>query len=396
MVKRNKNGALTDEEKRVAKSLLTSGMRNQDIQDLINQGRLATINIGRITEVKQDNEQTCATDNEIELFKLKRELYDPITGLNEIDHERLIRSREAMMMAVDIYNSPHLKFKTELFSVLANISWTYLMHEYHEGVLSESIIKKNGDYISLYEMITSSTSPLSGGVINNLKAIKQIRDEVEHKIFGKSDSNWLAIFQSCCVNYENTICDLFGDELSLQRNLNFAIQFSRISLEQISETQELSMPANIVSLDKSLNQDVDNSLFHSPEYRLQVVYTFNQSTKSSSHIRFISPDSEAGHDIQNVLIKKQSSDEEYPFKPMMVVNEVKKKVPNFTSNCHQLAWKRHNARPLSRSKQPERTNKDYCVYHATHKDYTYSQKWIDYLILTYSDHSELKKLKNYI
>ncbi|MFM8516981.1 MAG: DUF3644 domain-containing protein, partial [Nevskiaceae bacterium] len=31
-----------------------------------------------------------------------------------------------------VFNSPSLSFKTEVFSVLANIAWTYLMHEYYE------------------------------------------------------------------------------------------------------------------------------------------------------------------------------------------------------------------------------------------------------------------------
>jgi len=39
MAKRNKKGALTAEEKRIAKVLLAKGYRNQDIQALINIGR---------------------------------------------------------------------------------------------------------------------------------------------------------------------------------------------------------------------------------------------------------------------------------------------------------------------------------------------------------------------
>ena len=106
MATRHKEGTLTQEERRAVKALIAEGMRNQDIQDLVNRGRRATINAARITEVKQDATQEAATEAELELFKIKRKLYDPVTGLNEIDHERLIRAREAMMMAVHIFNSP--------------------------------------------------------------------------------------------------------------------------------------------------------------------------------------------------------------------------------------------------------------------------------------------------
>jgi hypothetical protein len=144
MATRHKEGALTQEERRAVKALIAEGIRNQDIQDLVNRGRRATINSARITEVKQDANQAAASENELELFKIKRKLYDHATGLNEVDHERLIRAREAMMMAVHIFNSPQLKFKTELFAVLCNIAWTYLLHEYHEKSLNENILRTDG------------------------------------------------------------------------------------------------------------------------------------------------------------------------------------------------------------------------------------------------------------
>ena len=38
-----------------------------------------------------------------------------------------------------------------------------------------------------------------------------------------------------------------------------------------------------------------------------------------------------------------------------------------------------------RARQPENTNKDYCIYHAAHGDYTYSDKWVDMLVEEIAD-----------
>ena len=46
-------------------------------------------------------------------------------------HELLIKSREAMLAAVQIYNNPQITFKSEIFISMAIISWTYLMHTYY-------------------------------------------------------------------------------------------------------------------------------------------------------------------------------------------------------------------------------------------------------------------------
>lgn len=111
MAARNKEGALTDEEKPIVKALLAKGWRNQDIQALLNIGRDVTINSGRITEAKKDATIVAATDDEVEFFKIRKDSYDPKTGLNLFDHERLIRAREAMVLAVQVFNSPALRFK---------------------------------------------------------------------------------------------------------------------------------------------------------------------------------------------------------------------------------------------------------------------------------------------
>jgi hypothetical protein len=79
---RKAGGSLTSEEKRIAKSLLQKGWRNQDIQALVNIGRSDTVNSGRITGVKQDPNQEAVSDEEVAFFEIKKRSYDPQTGLN--------------------------------------------------------------------------------------------------------------------------------------------------------------------------------------------------------------------------------------------------------------------------------------------------------------------------
>ncbi len=152
MSKRKRAGSLTPEEKKIVKALIDKGMRLQDIQALVNVDRIATVNSARITEVKHSKNVIAATDDELSLFQRKKELYDPKTGLNPFDHERIIRAREAMILAVQLFNSPAHQFKTEVFSVLANIAWTYLLHE-HYLQKRVKIVDKNGNALLLSHML---------------------------------------------------------------------------------------------------------------------------------------------------------------------------------------------------------------------------------------------------
>lgn len=244
MVKRNRAGGLTDDEKRIVKALLKKGVRNQDIQALINLGRHVTVNSARITGVKNNDEIEPASDDEVSFFEYKKRSFDPKTGLNLFDDERIIRSRESMILAVHIFNSPSMVFKTEIFSVLANIAWTYLLHEYYSRI-GVKIIAKDGTSLFLSQMIKRHDCPISDGMKRNLNAIKEIRDTVEHQLLGRSDRKWLPIFQACCLNYDKALCTLFGEEKSLQAELSYALQFSKIDFDQIVHLNEFDIPPHI-------------------------------------------------------------------------------------------------------------------------------------------------------
>jgi hypothetical protein len=44
-------------------------------------------------------------------------------------------------------------------------------------------------------------------------------------------------------------------------------------------------------------------------------------------------------------------------------------------------------------KQPENTNKEFCIYHVAHKDYTYSEKWVSLLVEKVANDVEFEKIK---
>lgn len=394
MTKRSRQGSLTSYEKTIVKALLGRGWRNQDIQALVNIGRKATINSGRITGVKQDNAQKKASKEETDFYIEKKNSFDPSTGLNLYDDERLIRSREAMILAVQTFNSPGLRFKTEVFSVLANIAWTYLLHE-HYLRKKVKIVKDTGFTISLSEMIEREDCPLSLGTKNNLKALKQIRDEVEHNLLGRIDVQWAPLYQACCLNYDQAITEIFGARVSLQKELNLALQFAKLDFDNLVELHKQEVPPNIRALDARLDEQFSEEEKRDLNYQFRVVYTLDKTSKGKAHIRFVNPESEEGEQIRNVLVDYRPADHLFPYKPGKVAKEVSRRSKQeFTSHNHIQAWKYYDVRPKSNAMQPENTNKDYCIYHPAHSDYTYSEAWIEFLIEKIKDPEEFRKIKS--
>jgi hypothetical protein len=371
---------LSDEEKRVVKALLADGMRNQDIHALINYERPATVNFGRIAGVKSNDKISPASPEEVAFYKRKKQSFDPVTGLNLYIDERLIRAREAMVLAVTIFNSGSYRFKSEVFAVLANIAWTYLLHEHYarKGIPP---LNADGTTFALSHMLSRPDCPVSKGTKNNLLSLKAIRDDVEHKMLGRSDVKWLALFQACCLNFDKTIVSWFGQRVSLQNDLSVALQFGKLELEQAAQLSAYDVPPNITALDALLKKEMKEEDIEDLEYQFRVVYTFDNASKGKAHIQFLSPDSEEGKTVKNVLQKFKIADELYRYKPGDVVRIVRKASgKKFLMSDHTTAWQKHKVRPPSKSKTPDKTNRDFCIYHPAHGDYTYNDKWIELLV----------------
>lgn len=385
---------LTDLEKRIVKALIAGGWRNQDIHAWINSGRQKTVNFGRISGVKNDPNQQPATAEEVAYFTRYRQAYDAQTGLNQYDDERLIRAREAMILAVQVFNSGGLKFKTEVFTMLANVAWTYLMHEYYSRKLAVKIVNEQGQSMALSEMIARQDCPLQDGVKKNLTALKILRDKVEHHLLGKADLKWLGMFQACCLNFDRAMCEFFGSTLTLANDLSFALQFARMNLDHVAQINKYELPEHITALDALITEGMTPEQINDTNFQFQVVYTLTAAPKSKAHIQFVSPDSAEGKEIHNVLSKKVVADEIYPYKPGKVVKLVAAKAKvSFTSHSHQQAIRKYKVRPKNGSTQPQNTDKTFCIYHAAHNDYTYSDAWVEKLVEAVNDTQEFAAIK---
>lgn len=384
--------SLTDAEKRVVKALLNRGDRAQDIHVLVNTGRVPSVNPGRISAVRT-RPVTPASDAELSRFTLEKSLVDLRTGLSPFADERLIRSREAMLLAIQVFNMPLLRFKVEVFAVLSNIAWTYLLHE-HYVRKGTSIVHSDGTSLLLSQMLRRSDTPLSKGIVDNLGALKIIRDAVEHKVLGSFGQTFYGIFQANCLNFENTICDLFGAQLSLGQELNYALQLSRLSLDQTKAMQKADAIGPIEDIDAELAKLYSASEMADPEFKFKVSYSLEKASKGDSHFTFTNNIDASKH--HNVLVQKVSSDENWPHKPADVITAINKRTNiNFSVHNHTQAWRKLGVRPKSGSSNPGSTKPAFCTYNKAHKDYTYSDAWIDELCTIVEDSHRFAELRAY-
>lgn len=123
----------------------------------------------------------------------------------------VLKAREGMLSAVQVYNNPLISFKTESFIVLSLIAWTYLLHAFYRSEKNDyryfTLVGKRKRYVrnrdgsirywDLAECISRPESPLDKHTKNNLEFLIGLRNQIEHKKASGLDSYLSARYQAC-------------------------------------------------------------------------------------------------------------------------------------------------------------------------------------------------------
>lgn len=276
-------------------------------------------------------------------------------------NELLEKSREALLSAVQIYNNPNIKFKSETFIVLAIIAWTYLLHAYYHSRHIDYRyfdITANGrkkydrtkrgayKYWELERCLNCDDSPLEKAVATNLRFLIGIRHEIEHQMTSRIDDAVSGRFQACCLNYNETIKELFGEQYEITENLSFSLQFSSISEPQIKMLSDVEgLPEHIASYIMDFDQEIPEEIFNDPKFSYRVLFVqkcAGRKGQADKVVEFVTPGSTLSNDINSVLIKER---EKTKYLPKTIV-EMMQSEGYAKFNMHEFVqcWKNAHAK----------------------------------------------------
>jgi hypothetical protein len=279
-----------------------------------------------------------------------------------ISHELIEKSREAALAAVQIFNNPQVTFKSEIFIVLMNIAWTYLLHAYYrkkeieyryfeqKGKRRRFDYTKGGayKYWELERCLNDKNSPVDKDSANNLGFLIGIRHEIEHQMTTRIDASLSAKFQACCLNYNDHVKKLFGNKFGIDKHLAFSLQFSSISREQ---ADTLAVPSNLPSHIKSFVEGFEGKLseaeFNSPKFAYRVLFvakTANRKGQADQVVEFVKADSEFAKQVNATYVVTKEI-ERRKYRPGNIVETMHKEgYPHFNMHAHTEFWKAEDAK----------------------------------------------------
>jgi hypothetical protein len=288
-----------------------------------------------------------------------------VRRVGSVKQELVSKSREAALSAVQVFNNPLIMFKSEMFIVNMHIAWTYLLHaHYREKKIEYRYVDhttptgrrvfdktKRGafKYWALEDCLNSQDSPVEKDASNNLRFLIGLRHEIEHQMTTKIDDALSARFQACCLNYNDLIKLLFGEDYGIDKHLSFSLQFSSLSDEQSSTLQAYSeiLPAHISRFVDEFDGSLSEEEYNSPKYAYRVLFTqktANRPGQADKVIEFIRPDSEIGQNINKTYASIKEK-EKTKYRATTIVKIMHDKgYPRFTMYQHTKLWQAHDAK----------------------------------------------------
>ena len=184
------------------------------------------------------------------------------------------------------------------------------------AIPKQGIKRSNGSKNFLIDCIDCDDSPLDKAVATNLRFLIGVRHEIEHQMTSRIDDTMSGRFQACCLNYNETIKALFGEQYEITENLSFSLQFSSISEPQIKMLSDVEgLPEHIASYIKDFDAEIPDEIFNDPKFSYRVLFV----QKSAGHkgqadkvVEFVKPGTALSNDINSVLIKEREKTKYLP------------------------------------------------------------------------------------
>ncbi len=282
-----------------------------------------------------------------------------------VAEELNVKSREAALSAVQIFNNPLIHFKSESFIVLMIIAWTYLLHAYYRKNGIEYRYYRQGNkrrsfdrtksgaykYWELERCLNDDKCPLDRNTSNNLRFLIGLRHEIEHQMTMRLDDYLSGRYQACAMNFNRYIKSLFGDKCGIDKYLTFSIQLAELSLDQISQATEGDVPPRLRSYILDFDSRLTEEEYNHEAYSYRVHFSkklVNRPGQADRVIEFIDPNSELADGIEKEYwVKKEVERPKYLPKQIcqMMQNEG---FANFTIHRHTRLWQSLDAKNPSR------------------------------------------------
>lgn len=324
----------------------------------------------------------------------------------------LDKARDSALLAIEVYNKPAISFRSAGYIALMVIAWTSLLHAvflrrgvnpYHKGK-NGRYQKIDGDY-KHWELAECARKFWGDDVQNpvrkNIEFFVPLRNKIEHRYIPELDAAIFGECQALLLNFETLMGTEFGAKHQLRECLSFSLQLFPSGESFVAAVKANKSLKDVKKFIDDYRSAITPEVMGSGQFAFKafLIQVANHQSEDALPVQFVqydslTPDQKSEVEKFSALVKFKNAGALNAglLKPGEVVKAVQaglgnikierngKQTDKFNADTHIRCWKQYKVRPKTGAKKPEQTKAEYCSYDKAHKDYLYTQAWVNFLI----------------
>ena len=297
-------------------------------------------------------------------------------------------AKQEALLACDLYNEPRQPRSFELFVVHMETAWLNLFHAVQGELGGE---EEGWDLAHLVDVhVPNAQDPIR----RNLEFFIALRERIEHRLTPRQLRALETVVSGKALAYlrdfDTYLVREFGERQSLGSSLRFPVFLASLERDAPEMLQESyrRVPVGLRKFIEAFDASTDEAVRIDPAYDFKVYLVPKSAGGPAADLAMefvrledLSPEQREHVQAGTVLIRDRHVEVANVdrLKPSEVVVHVQEVWPKFNLYYHTLASRYFKVRPKGKSDHPDATDTRYCFFDVVHRDYTYTQAWVDRL-----------------
>ena len=297
-------------------------------------------------------------------------------------------AKQEALLACDLYNEPRQPRSFELFVVHMETAWQNLFHAVQAELGGEDAGWDLRDLVAIH--LPNAQDP----VRRNIEFFIGLRERIEHRLTPRQLRALETVVSGKALAYlrdfDSYLVGEFGDRQSLGSSLRFPVFLSSLARDapEVLHDTYRKVPAQARKFIESFDADTSEDVRLDPAYDFKVYLVPKSAGGPAADLAMefvrledLTPDQREHVRAGTVLIRDRHVEVANVdrLRPSEVVEKVRATWPDFNLYYHTLAYRFYKVRPKGNSEHPDATDTRYCFFDVVHRDYTYTQAWVEKL-----------------
>ena len=306
------------------------------------------------------------------------------------------KSKEAFIMAIEIYNKPTIKYRVEGFSFFICNAWELMLKAYlisSQGESSIYYVDNPKRTITLEKCLQKIITNEKAPVRKNLAKIIELRNTSTHYVVEEYEMVYVPLFQACLLNYVEKMQEYHGIDMteSIPQNfLTLSVSMKALDENVIRAKYPEEIATKILETQAQLEPMISENN-QSFAIKIEHLHYITKNKNEATTQVYIDKNANAGVKIVKEL-KDPNNTHKYTMKT--AIKEINRRLQNsgINFNMNQYIF------DLFNKVYGIKENEEYCYVHRQYAQptYTYSAKAVDLIIneVQHNPQHIVEKLKN--